>query len=258
MIDIHSHILPGIDDGSKNVNMTLDMLKIAEADGTTEIVATPHFCRGHGETSYEDVKNLVMDFNSLVKKEGMTININYGQEVYYSENMIEDYKNGIIGTINDSRYLLFELPMNKFYRETFDMLYELQVMDIVPILAHPERYKPIIDKPSNINKFIDEGILFQMNSGSLTGAFGANVKKTANILLDNGIYNFIGSDAHNNNSRGTGISKAMEILGKKNKGFKKIFNESSKNLLKNIEVEFSGKKIKEKKIFISLFSKNKL
>lgn len=249
MIDIHSHILPGIDDGSKNIKMTLEMLKRAEEEGTTEIVATPHFCRGYGETPYEEVKKLVNEFNSLVKSEGMKININYGQEVYYSENMIEDYKEGLIGTINDSRYLLFELPMRNFDSETFDIIYELQVMDIVPILAHPERYKPIMDRPSYINKFINEGILFQINSGSLTGNFGANVKKTANILLEHGIYNFIGSDAHNISNRATGMTEALDILGRKNKGYKKLFNESGRNIIQNKNVKFIGDKIKEKKSF---------
>jgi protein-tyrosine phosphatase len=252
MIDIHSHILPGIDDGSKSIKMTLDMLKKAEEDGTTKIVATPHFCRGYGETHYEEVKGLVKDFNSLVKSEGININIDYGQEVYYSDNMIEDYKDGIIGTINDSRYLLFELPMKQFDKETFDILYELQVMDIVPILAHPERYKPIMDKPSYINKFINEGILFQMNSGSITGSFGANVKKTAEILLENGIYNFIGSDAHNDSNRCTGMAQSIELFGKKNKGAKKLFEDSAEKMLKNRDVKFSGEKIKEKKMFFFL------
>lgn len=247
MIDIHSHILPGIDDGSKDIKMTLDMLKRAEEDGTTEIVATPHFCRGHGETPYEEVKKIVTNFNNLVKKEEINIKVNYGQEIYYSENMIEDYKSGLIGCINDSRYLLFELPMRAFDKETFDILYELRVMDIVPILAHPERYKPIIDKPSYINKFIREGILFQMNSGSLTGEFGKNVKKTANILLEHGIYNFIGSDAHNSSTRCTGITKGIELAQKRNKLYKRLFDASAEKMLENREVGFHGEKIKEKK-----------
>jgi len=250
MIDIHSHILPAIDDGSKNIRMTLDMLKNAEEDGTTEIVATPHFCKGYEETPYEEVKKLVAKFNALVKNEGIKININYGQEVYYSENMIEDYKSGLIGCINDSRYLLFELPMRAFEKETFDILYELQVMDIVPILAHPERYKPIIDKPSYINKFTREGILFQMNSGSVAGAFGKNVKKTANILLEHGIYNFIGSDAHNSSNRSTGITDGIDLSRNKNKIYKDLFHVSAEKMLKNREVEFLGGKIKEKKCLL--------
>ena len=122
MIDIHSHILPGIDDGSKNINMTLQMIKMAEKSGTKDIVATPHFCRGYGETPYDEVKNLVGEFNKLAKGEGLDINIHYGQEVYYSEQIIDDYKSGLIGTINNSRYMLIELPMRSFDRDTLEVI----------------------------------------------------------------------------------------------------------------------------------------
>ena len=101
MIDIHSHILPGIDDGAKNINMTLRMIKMAEKSGTKDIVATPHFCRGYGETPYDEVKKLVEEFKKLTKREGLGINLHYGQEVYYSEEIINDYKSGLIGTINN-------------------------------------------------------------------------------------------------------------------------------------------------------------
>ena len=169
MIDIHSHILPGIDDGSKNINMTLHMIKMAVKSGTKDIVATPHFCRGYGETPYDEVKKLVKEFNKLAKGEGLDLNIHYGQEVYYSEQIIDDYKSGLIGTINDSRYMLIELPMRSFDSDTLEVIYELQVKGVIPILAHPERYRPIIEKPERINKFIKEGFLFQMNSGSIEG-----------------------------------------------------------------------------------------
>ncbi|MBD7911784.1 tyrosine-protein phosphatase [Clostridium cibarium] len=253
MIDIHSHILPGIDDGSKNIKMTLDMLRIAEKDGITEIVATPHFCRGYGETPYEEVRELVKEFNKVILSEGINLTINYGQEVYYSENMIDDYKKGLIGTINDSKYMLFELPMRKMESEAFDIIYELQVLGIIPVLAHPERYKFIMDKPSYINKFIEEGVLFQMNAGSIRGDFGATVKKTAGILLEHGIYNFIGSDGHNDTTRKTEISDGIDLSIQKNKMYKDFFENSAKNLLLNKDIEFCGRKIKEKKSFLSFF-----
>ena len=225
MIDIHSHILPGIDDGSKNINMTLQMIKIAEKSGTTDIVATPHFCRGYGETHYDEVKNLVGEFNKLAKGEGLDLNIHYGQEVYYSEQIIDDYKSGLIGTINDSRYMLI----------------------VIPILAHPERYRPIIEKPERINKFIKEGFLFQMNAGSVEGQFGNSVKKTAEILLANNIYNFIGSDAHNDTNRCTGIANGIELAKKKSKINEELFRESGRRLLSNEDIEFIGEMVKEKK-----------
>lgn len=254
MIDIHSHIIPGIDDGSEDINMTLEMLRNAEADGTKTIVATPHFCRGYGEEEYSKVREKVQELNKKCKEIGISIEIKHGQEVYYSEGMIQDYKDGIIGTINDTKYMLFEFPMTKLDNDIFDIIYELQVMGINLILAHPERYKFIIDNPSVINKFIDEGILFQMNAGSICGDFGKTVKKTAEVLLKNGVYNFIGSDAHNNRRRVTGIKKGIVEAEKINQIYKYHFNESAEMLLNNEDVIFQGKKINERRSFISFFT----
>ena len=212
IVDIHSHIIPEIDDGSKNMEMTLEMLKNAEKEGTKEIVATPHYLLEYGEATIKEVKNHVKEINAILENEKIDVKVYGGQEVYFTEKIIEDYMEGNIGTINDSRYMLIELPMDKFHENIFDILYELQVRDIVPIIAHPERYKPFIEKPSLINDFINQGYLFQVNAGSIEGKFGQNVKKTVNIFLDKNIYNFIGSDAHNIKSRNTGLKEAMALL----------------------------------------------
>ncbi len=250
MIDIHSHILPAIDDGSKSIKMTIEMLKNAVKEETTEIIATPHFCRGYAESNYEEVKKLSKSINKLAKDEGININVYYGQEIYYSKNIISDYRNGTIGTLADSKYLLFELPLQgKFEREILENIYELQVMGLQPILAHPERYKFLKEKSSLINEFVDEGVLFQMNAGSIKGVFGRDSKKLATLFLQNGIYNFIGSDAHNTTNRITGIKEESKLAVSKNKIYKKLFEESAKNILKNEDIEFYGERIKERKIF---------
>lgn len=258
MIDIHSHIIPAIDDGSKNVEMTLEMLRNAERDGTKEIVATPHYLLEYGESTIADVKVFVEEINSIIKSEGIHLKIYSGQEVYYTENIIQYYMEGKIGTINDSRYMLIELPMFELNKNIIDVLYELQIRNIVPIIAHPERYKVLIEDPSHINRLISEGYLFQMNAGSLEGKFGADVKKTAEIFLTNRIYNFIGSDAHNIENRNTGLLNAINILKKspKMEDIIGIFEESSRNILNNNKVNFFGTEIKEKKSIFSLL-KNK-
>lgn len=257
ILDIHSHILPGIDDGSKDIEMTLEMLRCAEKDGTKEIVATPHYLLEYGESTISEVKLLVKDVNSRINKEGINIQIYVGQEVYYNENIIEDYLKGNIGTINDSRYMLIEFPMHRFDRNIFEVLYELQVRDIIPIIAHPERYKYFREEPTLINDFINEGYLFQMNAGSIEGRYGESIKKTANLFLENNIYNFIGSDAHDVEYRKTGLQKAINILnenGKENEKINKdIFEDSSIKLLKNDAVKFLGKKVKIKKPIFSFF-----
>ena len=255
MIDIHSHIIPGIDDGSRNMEMTLEMLRNAEKDGTKEIIATPHYLLESGEATINEIKVLVEKINSIVNKEGIKIKIYSGQEVYFTENIIENYTQGNIGTLNNSRYMLIEFPIQKLDKNIFDVLYELQIRDIVLIIAHPERYKPFIEKPSLINDFIDEGYLFQMNAGSLEGKFGEKSKKIANLFLANNIYNFVGSDAHNIKDRNTGLKKAMNLLKENSRNNEEInqciFEDSSKKLLNNESIKFIGKKIETKK---SIFS----
>ncbi len=253
MVDIHSHIIPGIDDGSKNMEMTLEMLKNAEKEGTKEIVATPHYLLEYGEATIIDVKNHVKEINAILESEKIDVKVYSGQEVYFTEKIIEDYMDGNIGTLNDSRYMLIEFPMEKFDENIFDILYELQVRNIVPIIAHPERYKFFIQKPAFINHFINQGYLFQVNAGSIEGKFGETVRKTADLFLKNHIYNFIGSDAHNIKNRNTGLKDAISLL---NEGInKEIFEDSSKKMLKNEKIEFLGEKIKEKKSIFSFLKR---
>lgn len=249
MVDIHSHILPGIDDGPKKLEMSLDMIRRSYEEGTKDIVATPHFRRGCFETPYNEVKNIAKYFNELVKAEGIDINIHYGQEVYYSDRIIEDLEEGLIGTINGGQYMLVEFPMRRIPSEAADYMYELKLRGITPIIAHPERYSDVIKKPETLNIFIEEGCLFQLNAGSIRGFFGKDVKKAAETLMKNNVYSFIGSDAHNNSSRNTGIKEEYQEVFKKNKDLENIFLDNSNKLLNNEEIQFEGKLIKKKKGF---------
>ncbi|MFR9239374.1 MAG: tyrosine-protein phosphatase [Clostridium baratii] len=249
MIDIHSHILPGIDDGSKKISMTLDMVKRASLDGTTDIVATPHYRKGYFYVPYKEVKEIATNLNKLVKEEGIYCNIHYGQEVYYSESIIEDLENGEIGTINNGQYMLVEFPMRRIPEEAIDYMYELKLRGITPIIAHPERYKDFMSDITKINDFINEGCLFQINAGSILGEFGSEVKKCTEKLIKNRIYNFIGSDAHNDATRKTGISDALYSISRIDKVLEENIRESSIKLLNNEYIEFIGEKIMKKKLF---------
>lgn len=247
MIDIHSHILNEIDDGSKSLDMSINMLKKSEEVGVQAIVATPHFMRGRFEVSYDEVIKAVEEMRNTAKDNGIEIEIYAGQEVYYSRNMLEYYNDKLIGTINNSRYMLIELPMLEFnLDEVINTIYELQIRGIVPIIAHPERYKPFIKKPSLINALIKEGMLFQMNAASIVGDFGKDVKKTSKIFLENNIYSFMGSDAHRDRGRDTDISEALKILEESQK---QAFISNARSIIKNEEVNFRGNTVKEKKFF---------
>ena len=254
MVDLHSHLIWNIDDGSKSKEMTANMLKQAVRGGTTKLVLTPHYLKGHYEVQINNVKERANEVKELVKELGLNLEVYCGQEVYYSEHILENYLNKEIGTINDSRYMLIEFNMRDFYiEEAVEVLYELQLRGIVPVIAHPERYYRFINKPSLINEFINEGALFQLNLGSITGDFGKDVRKTAEIFLKNKIYSFIGSDAHRDENRNPDMSKGVEALKSMDRDYFSYIKDSGERLLKNEEILFLGSKVKEKKGLLGLF-----
>lgn len=250
MIDIHSHIINEIDDGSKNLEMTITMLKKAQLTGTKSIVATPHFMRGRFDVEYSEVLKRVEELKKVAADNNIDLNIYAGQEVYYSSHLMEYLNDKFIGTINGSRYMLIELPMIEFnLDEVINTIYELQIRKIVPIIAHPERYKQFIKNPSMINALIKEGMLFQLNAGSITGSFGKDVKKTAQKFLEHNVYSFIGSDAHRDRGRDTDMSEAFKLLEKSQK---RAFVSNASAMIADEEVLFRGSTIKEKK-FLGIF-----
>ncbi|NLK93565.1 MAG: capsular biosynthesis protein [Clostridiales bacterium] len=255
MIDIHSHILPGIDDGAKNQEETLEMLKTAEKDGTKKIIATPHYCKEYAEEPLCKVNELLHSIRELVKDNNIDLEIFAGQEIYIFDNIINYYKEGIIGTINKTKYMLIEFPMNSFKDNTLDLLYELQLLGVQPIIAHPERYLPIIKNPREINKFIEEGMLFQLNAGSITGKFGKDVMRTCKVLLENNMYSFIGSDAHNTGKRNTSMKESINYLKSNFDIIGDSFAKNGQKLLDNINVDFIGNKIQNKKSIFDIFKK---
>ncbi len=256
MVDIHSHLIWAIDDGSKSKDMTINMLKQAVKGGTKKLVLTPHYLPGYYEVPNIKVKERRQDIELLVNELNLDIEIYCGQEVYFNEKILEDFENKLIGTINESRYMLIEFNMRSFsIKEVIEILYELQIKGIVPVIAHPERYIKFIKNPSLINEFVREGFLFQLNIGSITGNFGKEVKKTAELFLKHKIYSFFGSDAHRDEKRNPNMENGIKILKDMDRKYFNYLNNSGEELLDNREIIFIGNLIKEKRGLLSLLSK---
>ncbi|SEF56155.1 protein-tyrosine phosphatase [Caloramator fervidus] len=250
MLDIHSHIIPKMDDGADSLETFLEMAKIAQDDGIKMIVATPHFLEGKYENSFDDIQKSVLDLNNYIKRKNINIEIIAGQEVMISKNLISYLEEGLISPIKDTNYILIELPFDKIPSYTFDVLYELKIRNIIPIIAHPERYLEIIKNPEKINDFIDEGYLFQLNSSSFIGLFGKDVKNTAEKLLRYNVIDFLGSDSHDAKYRKPKIKNALERIKEINKdAYERIILNS--RLFKTGEVKSRPEKVKNKK---SIFS----
>lgn len=256
MIDFHSHILQGIDDGSKDDEMTIKMLRLAEESGTRGIVATPHFFKGRFQVPYNEIKIKVDKLKSLAKENHINIEIYCGQEIYYTDRILESFQCGDIGTIENTRYMLIELPLKEFViDEVINDIYELKLKGIMPIIAHPERYKTFTESPELINTFIEEGFLFQLNTGSITGDFGRAVKKTAELFVKHKVYSIIGSDGHRIDRRTTDMREGIKAIEKINSGYTKELESFSKEILKNNIAEFQGNKIKKQRGIMNLFRK---
>jgi len=251
MVDIHSHILPGVDDGSIDMDTTINMLENAERCGTKAIIATPHYYRGYFATEYEEVVRLVDNLREDIGSRGMKIDVYPGQEVFLGKHTLEMYKSGIIRGLNASRYLLVEMPMQDYDKSFLDIVYELRLLGAVPVIAHPERYMYIMDNLSIINPFVEEGCLFQVNTGSITGIFGKPVQKTARALIENGLCNFVASDAHTNHRRCTGLCDAFDTVRKISIAAADNAQSNAELLLMDRDIKNSNSKISVKKSFFS-------
>lgn len=247
MVDIHSHVLPGVDDGSKSMEETLKMLKLTKMDGIDTVVATPHFYRGYYENNYEDMQELKERVEAEVQKENIGIDIVLGQEIFLDKHTLDDYKCGRIRCIEKTNYMLVELPMTFMPKDALDIIYELQIKGVRPILAHPERYRYIMDEPSKINQFLHEGCFIQINTGSIKGLFGKKVKKIAEILIKNKVCSFIASDTHSTGRRIPGISEALEIACEFDSNICEKVKNNCKKVLNNEFIELPSSRIRERK-----------
>ena len=214
MFDIHCHILPGVDDGSGNLNDSVEMAQLAAESGTEGIIATPH-CNIPGEfENYwnEELKSKLENLRRILKEKNIPVSIYAGQEVFLSRNFESRLENNGFITLNGSRYMLVELDFRIDEAAAVSRLGKLVSYGYVPIVAHPERYGFVIENPSVIKKLHSSDVLIQLNRGSLMGDFGTKIKRTADWLIANGLADFVASDAHSQYSRTPAIADIYEYI----------------------------------------------
>lgn len=209
MIDLHSHIIPEIDDGSRSIEETMLLLEEARKAGFTKIVSTSHYVEKHYEFDEESRRQFLEVIKRGAKNLKIDIELYLGSEIYASYDIIqllEEYK---ASTINDTNYILFELPMKAEIPNLKNIIYNLLGNGYIPIIAHPERYDYVKNDPNWLIEYIEIGVLFQANYASIIGAYGKESQKTVKQLLKNDMIHFLGSDVHR---AGTIYVKIPEIL----------------------------------------------
>jgi protein-tyrosine phosphatase len=232
MIDFHSHILPGVDDGFKSMDDSLEELKIASEEGITDIVLTPHYiCDSSYSSSASDNKKI---FNKLVKQKdklGINVNLYLSNEIYINDNIDKLIKSKKINPINN-KYLLIELPLNNNLINAENIIFDLISKGYKVILAHPERYMIFKKDRKRIDKYLSMGVMLQGNYKSLFGKYGKEAKKLLKYLLKTKKITFLGSDIHKNESyRIKSLSFRLKIMGLKKEYIEDILFRNSNILL---------------------------
>ncbi len=201
LFDMHCHILPGVDDGSKNMEMSLDMLDIAYSEGTRQIVLTPHYMidRNHYEPGDLDLRFEELKEKAAEKYPDLTLYL--GNEILYEEGVVDLLKAGEIHTMNNTRYVLVEFNVQTPFRQIREAIRNLSDARYIPIIAHVERYQSVVKRMERIEEMLDMQALLQMNISSVEGGFLNESKRWCRKLLKESCITFLGTDAHNVDSR---------------------------------------------------------
>lgn len=214
MIDIHTHILPGIDDGANSLAESFEMAEIAWNSGVRTIVATPH-CNMEGifENFYDhEWEEKIGELRGYLKEQGSSVQILSGMEIYASMDVAEKIQRGMLLPLHGSRYYLIEFPFDADPFWMGDILESVLQIGKVPLIAHPERYYCVQDEPMILYEWMQQGCISQLNRGSIFGRFGRHAQGTADILLNYGLVTCVASDAHSSRQRTTYMGDMEEYL----------------------------------------------
>lgn len=236
IIDIHSHILYGIDDGSKTIEESLEILRKCRKEGIDKIILTPHYIENTDYNKNNKEKTEIFyQLKEEIKKQNIDIELYLGNEVYASDNILNLIEKNEILTINNSKYILIEFPLLNENLNDLNIIYNLKLSNLIPIIAHPERYEYItIDR---IKEYINKGALIQINSGSLLNKYGKKPKKIVKQLIKSKLVHFIGNDIHNINDVNNNLKISKKVIKYSSLEYYNILTkENTYKLLKNEQI----------------------
>lgn len=211
MIDLHCHLLPGMDDGPKDLEESLAMARIAAADGIQAIVVTPHTLNGVYNNSRAEIIKGVELLQKALAEENISIKLYPGADVHFDSRLIDGLEKGEILPVNDGKYLLLELHDQSVPPNVKEIFFVLRVKGYFPLITHPERNIIIQRHPAMIEDWVQHGAVMQITAGSLTGSFGKKARDCAKTLLKKGLIHIIATDAHSSDGRTPVLSKGLNV-----------------------------------------------
>lgn len=234
-IDVHSHILPALDDGAGNMAKTREMLQIAYEEGIREIITTPHFFASRKSASPEQMEKTIREVECQMEQWGFQIKLYPGNEIYYRSEVPDLLEEGQISTLAGSRYVLVEFDPMTEYSYLRDGILKLDSYGYIPILAHTERYECLWKKKEKLQRVKDHGGLIQVNASSFQGGLFDEMAKRARYLMKNELLDFVGTDAHSTGRRSPRMKETAAYLYKKlgNKKADKILVHNPRAVIEN-------------------------
>jgi protein-tyrosine phosphatase len=227
--------MPGVDDGSPDVETSLNMLQTAEKNGVESIILTPHHKPMHHNVSPEHNRVYCERLQEKAQKAGLNIRLYSGNEIYYSDETQRELENGKICTLADSDYVLVEFHPTNPYKAIHNAMYQVQAAGFVPIVAHVERYSDIVSHASYVEDLVDMGCYIQVNASSIMGKYGFGISHFTKKLLKNRLVHFVATDAHDNKTRAPELLECRNYVAKKygDAYSQKIFYDNPMSVIQN-------------------------
>lgn len=226
-IDIHSHLLPGIDDGSKNMENSIELIEKLSKHGIKRFITTPHTMAEVYPNNPEIILGKRDELREELKQKGIEVELHAASEYLLDHDFLNKLEKGEVLSFGKENYVLVEMSFFNAPNNLRELLFQIQLKGYKPILAHPERYNFYQGDMKEFQKLKDLGCAFQLNLLSLTPHYGKHVQKTSYKLLNAGMYNFVGTDTHH-----TGHTALLgSIANKKNKKLLQVLIENNKKIL---------------------------
>ncbi len=214
-IDIHNHILPGLDDGAKNEKVSLDMLRMAAEDGITHLIATPHFHYRRGHAAPEQIRSALTRMQEMADEQEIPVRLYAGNELYYTHDLLEMVKAKEALSLADSDYVLLEFSPETEQRKIQNAVYQFLSEGYYPVIAHMERYQAFNKQPDFVETILKMGAYYQVNAGSITGNAGWALKRFTRRMMKSGMIQFVATDAHDLQNRQPQLETALDWIEKK-------------------------------------------
>ena len=215
MIDLHCHILPGIDDGAENLEASIAMAEKAIDQGITHILCTPHHNNGKYTNPKSEILNQVANLQAELDKRNLPLTLFEGQEVRITGTLMDEIKAGrILFTDVEDTYILIEFPTLDIPAYTEQLFFELRAIQKIPIIVHPERNAKFREDPNLLIPFLEMGCLAQLTAPSYVGVFGKSIQKTAKLMVEHNLVQMVASDAHGVHKRNFYLKEAYKKIQK--------------------------------------------